>query len=96
MVVHMVLFNFKEEIDIEKRQEVLRDCRRVIPTLPGVKNLFVGKNIREDGEYEYALNMMFDSIEALDRYRVDPDHARFRDEELYPYLKNVIGLDYEE
>ncbi len=94
MLVHVVLFDFKDFVGEAQREEILEKARKTLSALPGVQHLLVGKNIKEGAQYSYALSMYFDNQEALETYRVHPDHAHFRDEEFFPFLEKVEGLDY--
>lgn len=94
MLAHIVLFNFKSEISDPEKERILALSREKLAKLPGVQNLLVGKTIKQDSEFEYALTMYFDDVKALDHYRDHPDHVHFRDKELFPFLDKVKGLDY--
>lgn len=94
MLIHMVLFDFKEFVGETQREEILENARKKLSALPGVQHLLVGKNIKVGAPYGYALSMYFPDVEALEAYRVHPDHAHFRDEEFFPFLEKVEGLDY--
>jgi fructose-bisphosphate aldolase class II len=90
----MVLFNFKEEISADRREEILQLSRKKLAALPGVSHLLVGKTIKADDEFAYALSMYFENEDALNTYRDHPDHVHFRDVDLFPHLDGVRGLDY--
>lgn len=94
MLVHVVLFNFKKELNESERQKILDICKKKVPMLPGVNHLLVGKSIKGDSEFTYALSMYFADENALQTYRNHPDHVHFRDVEFFPFLENVKGLDY--
>ena len=96
MLVHVVLFSFKPELDGTAREAVLRAAREELPRLPGVRHLLVGKCVNPEPEYDYALSMYFEDEKALDAYRDHPDHVRFRDERFKPHLSAIKGLDYAE
>jgi len=96
LLVHVVLFDFKKDVTDDKKEEVLAHSRETLTKLPGVRNLVVGKNIKEDGGQSFALSMYFENSEALESYRIHPDHEKFRDNDLFPYLENIKGMDYED
>ena len=94
MLVHVVLFNFKSDLSVKRKAEILELCRKTLAALPGVQNLLVGRSIKSDGEFSYALSMYFENEQALETYRNHPDHVYFRDVEFFPFLENFKGLDY--
>jgi len=94
MLFHAVLFNFREDVSMEKRESILQLARALLPPIPGVMNLLAGKNIKQGSEYEYAITMYFDDEAALQEYRGHADHIRFRDVEFFPFLSSKCGLDY--
>lgn len=96
MLMHVVLFDFKKEVTEDNRKEILELAKNVLPTLPGVTNLVVGKNIKQNAGQQYALSMNFTDAKALETYRIHPDHEHFRDKDFFPYLENVKGIDYED
>lgn len=94
MLVHVVLFNFKPDLYEDRKTEILQLSRTKLAALPGVKNLLVGKSIKSENEFAYALSMYFEDEQALDTYRNHPDHVHFRDVTFFPFLENFKGLDY--
>lgn len=96
MLVHLVLFNFKEGLSEVQKKRVLDEARNVLPGIPGVMNLMAGRRIRETDEYEYAISMYFLDKEELETYRAHPDHVKFRDADFFPFVSNKLGIDYED
>jgi Stress responsive A/B Barrel Domain len=96
MLVHVVLFDFKADVDPGRREVVLDLARKALVRIPGVSNLLAGKSIRKETEYPFALSMYFESEAALNIYRDHPDHVKFRDVDFFPLLEKVQGLDYED
>lgn len=94
MLVHLVRFEFKPDVDSQQREAILTLARKKLAELPGVRHLLVGRSIKPDSEYDYALSMYFENEQALKTYRDHPDHVHFRDVEFFPFLKDVQGLDY--
>lgn len=96
MLVHVVLFRFKSDVAEATREEILAAARDVLPKIPGVSHLLVGKSIKKDAEFDHALSMYFEDEAALIAYRDHPGHVRFRDETFFPFLDDKMGLDYVE
>ena len=71
-------------------------ARQTLPTLPGVRNLRVGKSLTgpEKG-YSVALVMDFESAQALEIYRVDGGHQKFVKEVAGPLVEDIWRFDFE-
>lgn len=97
MLFHAVLFNYKDDVTEEKKKTILDLAYSLLMPIPGVSALHAGRSIKEDAEFEYAITMLFEGGQpALQAYRDHPDHVRFRDIEFFPFLKDKLGLDYED
>ena len=78
MLLHVVLFNFKPEVDERKVQEIFSACYEKLKPIPGVMSLSAGKTIKPDSEFEYAISMYFENPDVLQEYREHPAHVEFR------------------
>lgn len=77
MVVHIVIFLFKDEnkdaniIQTKKRLEDLVDL------IPSLKSMEVGINFTEsERAFDLSLYSTFDSKEALNEYALHPEHLK--------------------
>ena len=86
MVVHIVLFQFKEENKsehIQKASEMLNALPESIPTL---KSMEVGINFSDkDRAMDMSIITLFDSREGLEVYAAHPEHVKVVD-----FLKKVV------
>jgi hypothetical protein len=74
---------------------LIDEARRRLPWLPGVKNLRVGKNIRQAGNgYSVALAMDFEDDAALEAYRIHPDHQFFVQQIPRPLVSEIWRFDF--
>lgn len=96
MLFHAVLFNFREDVDAKKREEIFAAARAKLPKIPGVTSLCVGENIEPDGEFRHAITMCLPNRAALDVYRDHPLHVEFRDVDFFPFVAEKQRLDFEE
>lgn len=94
MLAHIVLFNFKPKVDSGQREQILALARNKLADIPGVHHLLVGQAVKTGSEHEHGLCMYFADEAALNAYREHPDHVHFRDEEFFPFLETVKGLDF--
>lgn len=85
MVVHIVMFKFKEEgkaANIEKTKVMLEALVEKIDTL---KNMEVGIDVNgSERAMDLSLYSMFDTIEGLKSYAIHPAHL-----EVLAFIKEV-------
>lgn len=97
-LVHIVYLKTKSKIP-EKEISVLKQNLLKLKNVEGVKNLKIGTKAntgdkRHFENYDIALQMEFDSLEALEIYAKDEFHLKIR-EKLKPYLAAPpIVFDY--
>ncbi|WP_340110788.1 Dabb family protein [Maribellus mangrovi] len=80
MINHVVLFKLKKYQNSEKEQ-ILAELKRMLLVLknkiPELQHIEVGENYELDAKsFDLALITHFDSVEALDVYRVHPEHQK--------------------
>jgi hypothetical protein len=72
MLVHVVLARFPDPAHVE---ECERRIQRLADTVEVIRSVQVGRNvIASDRSYDIAWIVEVDSLEALEEYRVHPDH----------------------
>jgi heme-degrading monooxygenase HmoA len=78
MIKHVVMWKFKEgtEAAAEKFMEGLRSLDGVIPE---ILEMEVAKSAVPDSEYDAILVSKFESLEALNAYKVNPKHVAVAD-----------------
>jgi len=86
VIIHIVLFQFKEEnkeLNIEKVKEMLEGLPEKIPTL---KSMEVGLNY-SDSERAMDLSLIstFDNKVGLEQYAIHPEHVK-----VVEYIKGVV------
>ncbi|MGM0612578.1 MAG: Dabb family protein [Bacteroidota bacterium] len=95
MIRHIVMFRLKDKAE---KQENIQKLKKAIEALeeliPEAKSIEVGLNINEKpSAYDLVLVSDFDNEEALERYRVHPEHQKVVD-----YIKQVnediAAVDY--
>ncbi|SFZ97595.1 Stress responsive alpha-beta barrel domain protein Dabb [hydrothermal vent metagenome] len=86
MIVHIVLFKFKEEnkkANIIQAKQMLENLMGVVPSL---RSIDVGVNFaEEDRAMDLSIITAFESKEDLDAYAVHPEHVKVVD-----FIKTVI------
>ena len=75
MIVHMVCFKYKAEVD-EPARAHHRERLRALADIDGIVDLKVGEDIvRSPRSYDTGLMIMFRDRAALDAYQKDPQHV---------------------
>jgi len=95
MVVHIVMFQFKEEhkkANMIQAKQMLENLMGVVPTL---KSIDVGLNFSaEERAMDLSIITTFESKEGLDAYAVHPEHLK-----VVEFIKRVVDyskvVDYE-
>lgn len=86
MVVHIVMFKFREEnkqANIQKAKEMLQN---LIDTVPTLKSIEVGINFaNEDRAMDLSIITHFDTKEDLDAYAIHPTH-----QDVIAFIKTVV------
>lgn len=75
MIKHIVMWKFKENTEKEMN-EFLEGLKALKGVIPEIKDLEVGVSINEKNTYDAVLISVFDSLEDLEKYKVDPRHVR--------------------
>jgi len=75
MVLHMVSFKYKLEVDAAARQNH-RDRLRTLSGLDGILDFKVGEDfVRSERSYDTGLLVIFRDRAALESYAVNPQHV---------------------
>jgi Stress responsive A/B Barrel Domain len=96
MICHLVLYRMKQGSSEADENKLVNEAQRILPTLPGVRNLTTGRGLSgpEKG-YSIALVMDFEDAAALETYRVDPRHQQFVKEIAGPLVEDIFRFDFE-
>ena len=98
MIDRIVLFKLKDELTTDDaRREVAGEVKRVIASLPGVKDVRVGLPADEDAgrSWDVSLIVRFASHASYEAYRDHDDHAALIESYLGPRLVIVKAWNFE-
>jgi len=95
MIVHIVMFNFKDEnkkANMIQAKQMLENLMGAVPTL---KSIDVGINFASEARaMDLSIITSFESREALEAYAIHPEHLKVVD-----FIKEVVEyskvVDYE-
>ena len=94
MIRHVILFKFRASASQQQRQEALNKLTNLGSRVPQVREWSTGlQAFHRDKGYDMALVSSFDSLDALEEFRREPEHTKVRE-----HLQKVadwIVVDYE-
>lgn len=77
MIVHIVMFKFKNENKEANIQETKELLNALVDLIPNLKSMEVGVNFTvADRAFDLSLYSTFDTKEDLDAYATHPEHLK--------------------
>jgi len=95
MVVHIVMFAFKEENKANNLQKAKQVLEALVDKIPSLKSMEVGIDfVQSERSFDLVLTSTFDDREGLSVYATHPEHL-----EVVNFIKEVTDgakvVDYE-
>ena len=99
MVYHVVMWNFKDEVEEAKKEALIADMKANLESLvgkvPGLLTAnFVSKPLASS-THDIALYTTFEKAEDIKGYSGHPDHVHVANTYVRPYVYNRACLDFE-
>ena len=86
MIVHIVMFQFKEENKKANMIQAKQMLENLMGAVPSLKSIDVGLNFSEEERaMDLSIITAFESKEDLDAYAVHPEHVKVVD-----FIKTVV------
>ncbi len=99
MVKHVILWQLKDELSAEEKNDVKKGIKEGLEGLAGKIPGLLEIKVQIDGLASSNADVMLDSSftdeEALKGYAVHPDHVAVADGKVRPFTKTRACLDYE-
>ncbi len=77
MIIHIVMFKFKDENKDSNMQTVKAELNNLISKVPTLKSMEVGVNFsKEDRAFDLSLYSTFDTKEDLNTYATHEEHLK--------------------
>lgn len=77
MIVHIVMFKFKDENKSSNIEEVTKRLNALVELIPTLKSMEVGVNFTDsERAFDLSLYSMFETKEDLDAYAIHPEHLK--------------------
>ncbi len=94
MITHVVMWKFKPGTEAEQ-ERFLTGLKGLFGVIPEIKTQEVHRSAVPGSEYDAILISRFDSLEALNTYKVDPRHVAVSD--ICKSIREIrSAFDYEE
>ncbi len=77
VIRHMVVFCLKHEVGSDMATTFLEDGRRILTSIPQVRNFEVLRQTSPKSDFDYGFSMEFDSQSDYDTYNKHPLHVDF-------------------
>jgi len=75
MIKHIVLVTFKPGVTEGQKEEIKKRLAALPAVIPEIQSYHFGLNINPVPSYDFILVSEFADMEAVGRYKVQPDHA---------------------
>ena len=99
MVKHIILWQLKDELSEEEKNNVMAGIKEGLEGLkgvvPGLKDIHVQIEKLESSNADVMLDSTLENEEALKGYAVHPAHVNVADTKVRPYTKSRVCIDYE-
>jgi len=100
MIRHMIIWTLKDEYSAEEKAEIKKGIKNGLEGLqgriPGMLNIRVVSEGLDSSNTDLMLDALFENVEALKGYSVNPLHQAVANEKVRPYTKIRSCFDFEE
>ena len=98
MVNHIVMWNFKDEIEEAQKEEIKKEMEENLKSLvgkvPGLLTVEFVSNPIDSSTHDIALVTTLEKAEDIAVYAKHPAHVHVADTYVRPYVKDRACLDY--
>lgn len=93
-VEHLIIYNVSG-ITEHDAYSMMAEGQRVLSTIPGVREVGIGRAVKEDAKYSYTWLVHFCHPAVINSYREHPVHVAFADNLFRPVADERISIDYQ-
>lgn len=96
MIVHVVLFKWKEDTTPAAIASVLSELKALQSKIPGIVDLSCGENFSQRSQgFKHGLVVKFTDKSALETYIPHPEHQAVVQNVIKPIVADILAVDYE-
>ncbi|MDH5436617.1 MAG: class II fructose-bisphosphate aldolase, partial [Gammaproteobacteria bacterium] len=93
-VEHLIVYNVERTSD-QQVHAMMDEGRKMLSTIPGVREVFTGKAIEEDTKFRFCWLVRFCNKAVIDTYRDHPVHVAFANNLFRPIADDRITIDFQ-
>lgn len=94
MIRHIILYKFHDSVSQQRREDTINTLRALGQNIPEVREWSIGRQaFPSSTAYDVAQISGFENLEALERYRSNPEHMRVKN--LMSEITDRVVVDYE-
>ena len=94
-VEQITIYNV-EQISAQEIHAVMDEGRRVLSNIPGVREVFTGKAVKEGEKFVFCWRVRLCHKSVIDTYREHPDYISFTNKFFNPVAVSQISIDYQD
>lgn len=94
-IQHMVIFDLKHDQNSPETLNFLRDGRRILTAIPGVRQFQVFKQVSPKNDYDWGFSMVFANKGDYQKYNDHPDHVAFVEQRWKKEVSRFLEIDFE-
>jgi len=94
--VHQVIFDLKHAPGSPGAAAFLADARRLLPSIPGVRNFRAHRQVSPKNDFTYGFTMDFADRAAFQVYNDHPGHTAFVRDRWLTEVTRFLEIDFEE
>lgn len=93
-IQHTVMFNLKHDSNSVEEKQFLEDGKRILSTIPGVKDFEVKKQVSFKNGFKFYFTMFFKDGEAYEAYNTHPEHVKFVNDRWETEVAEFLEADF--
>jgi len=95
-VEHVMLYNVQETLAESDIAATLREGKKSLGTIAGVRSIRTSRTLQPDGEYRYGLSIKLANKTAAEAFQNHPAYQRFANSNFWSMITDHITLNMEE
>ncbi len=99
MVKHVILWQLKDKLNESEKCEVKKGIKENLEALqgkiPGLIEIKVQTEYLASSNADVMLDSLFEDEASLKGYAIHPEHVKVADNNVRPYTKTRVCMDYE-
>ncbi len=92
-IERLIIYNVEGSMT-RSSNEMMAEGRRVLRTIPGVREVFSGETVKQESRYQYCWRISFAHLKVIESYRNHPIHVEFFNTLFRPLTSDAISIDY--